>query len=71
MARRKPKTRHGATQPEGEREAQQVKLRLLPPVVRELRRRSEASAMTMSAVVSALVMAARDGNGGGDDSPHR
>lgn len=57
MPRRKPKTRHGASQPEEEREAQQVKLRLLPPVVRELRRRSEASKMTMSAVVSALVMA--------------
>jgi hypothetical protein len=29
----------------------------LPPVVRELRRRSESRKMTMSAVVSALVMA--------------
>lgn len=56
MPRRKPKTRHGATQPEEEREAQQVKLRLAPNVARELRRRADASKMTMSAVVSALVM---------------
>ena len=55
-------SRHGATQPEGERVAQQTKLRLLPSVRRALERRAMAMGLTASAYVSALVMAdaARD-----------
>jgi hypothetical protein len=56
MPRRKP-TRHGATQPEEQRAARAVLLRLLPAVERELRRRARESGMSLSAVVSALVMA--------------
>lgn len=62
MAARKPKTRHGATQPEGARRNAQVLLRLSPAVRDELRARATSSGMTISAVVSALVMAtAREG----------
>lgn len=49
-------TRHGATQPESERVAKAVLLRLLPSVDRELRRRARESGLSLSAVVSALVM---------------
>ena len=52
-------TRHGATQPETARKAGAVLLRLLPAAERELRRRARVSGMTMSAVVSALVMAGK------------
>lgn len=60
MTRAKPApvaTRHGATQPEGERANKQRKLRLTPAADRELARRAERSGLTMSAVVSALLMA--------------
>ena len=50
------KTRHGATQPEDERKAVQVKLRLSPKVNRELRLRAIKCGMTISAVVSALII---------------
>jgi hypothetical protein len=50
-------SRHGATQPEEERAAQQTKLRLLPSVRRVLDRRAKARGLTASAYVSALVMA--------------
>ena len=50
-------SRHGASQPEDERKAQQTKLRLLPSVRRVLDRRARARGMTASAYVSALVMA--------------
>ncbi len=61
MARRKPaskvKRASGPTQPESDRKAGAVLLRLLPAAERELRRRATKSGMTMSAVVSALLMA--------------
>lgn len=50
-------SRHGATQPEEARAAEQVKLRLLPSVRRVLGRRAKAQGLTASAYVSALVMA--------------
>jgi len=50
-------TRHGATQPEDARKAEQTKLRLLPSVRRVLDKRAKAKGLTASAYVSALVMA--------------
>lgn len=50
-------SRHGATQPEDERDKQQTKLRLLPSVRRSLDKRAKARGLDMSAYVSALVMA--------------
>lgn len=47
----------GPTQPESDRTTVQVLLRVAPPVATELRRRSAASGLSVSAVVSALVMA--------------
>lgn len=56
-------SRHGASQPEEEREAKQTKLRLLPAVKRALDRRARARGLTASAYVSALVMADAADNG--------
>ena len=58
MPRRKPtpaprKTRHGATQPEDEREAKQVKLRLLPGVTARLDAIAAARGQTRSETVAA------------------
>ena len=61
MAKRKStperKSRSGPTQSEEDRDAKQIKLRLLPSAQRELRRRAKVSGLSMSAVVSALLMA--------------
>jgi hypothetical protein len=53
---RKPKTRHGATQPEGERKTGQVLLRLSPVVEGILRDQSDRQDIPMSSLVSYLVL---------------
>ncbi len=62
MARHKPTPERrpkapGENIPEAQRHTSAIKLRLLPAAERELRRRATRSGMTMSAVVSALLMA--------------
>lgn len=55
----KKKTRHGATQPESERAAKGLLLRLVPVAERELRRRAESAGCSMSAVVTAWLLASK------------
>ncbi len=50
-------SRHGASQPEADRKAQQTKLRLLPAVRRDLDKLAKRRGLTASGYVSALVMA--------------
>lgn len=54
MPRRK-KTRHGATQPEEERAARQVKLRLPPESIAQLRALAAMLGVTMSQAVILLL----------------
>ena len=63
MPRRKPTpvaTRHGATQPEEEREAEQVKLRLLPATRKLLDAYARRHGVTRSQAVEALLAIARN-----------
>jgi hypothetical protein len=58
MATKRRATRRGGpTQPESERQAGQRKLRLLPAVQADLDRLAELRGLSVSAYVSALVMA--------------
>lgn len=55
---REPKTRHGATQPEDERKAKGVFLRLRPSTKRQLDQFAKLRGVDRSAAIGLLLMAA-------------
>lgn len=57
-----PKRAGGPTQPEGERKAEQVKLRLLPATKRALDALAQRRGQTRSEAVAGLVEAADEGS---------